>query len=49
MVIYMMYLEIVYQVTILILVDGFLQCVIFRLVILTEKVTILILVDGFLQ
>ena len=36
-------------VTILILIDGFLQCVFHLLIVCVTKVTILILIDGFLQ
>ena len=43
------YAELFDNVTILILVDGFLQCDIINEILDTLNVTILILVDGFLQ
>ena len=39
----------IYQVTILILIDGFLQSDVIDLYLTLQDVTILILIDGFLQ
>ena len=43
------FLQKLIKVTILILIDGFLQCVYKNMYVVRKNVTILILIDGFLQ